>query len=96
MVKDKFDIFGDAGTRASKGAKGGQQTTAKTYYEWLERQPKFFQQDVLGKAKTELFRKGGLSSEKFRKLTSDKFGQPLTLDEIKAKDADAWREAGLD
>lgn len=96
VIKDKFDIFGDSGTRASKGAKGGQQTNAKGYYGWLERQPKWFQQDVLGKAQTELFRKGNLTNEQFRKLTSNKFGEPLTLDQIKAKDPDAWRDAGLD
>lgn len=95
-IKDKFDIFGDTGTRASKGAKGGQQTNANNYYEWLELQPKWFQQDVLGKSKTEIFRKGGLSTEEFRKTTSNKFGQPLTLDEIKAKDAEAWEKAGLE
>lgn len=96
QIKDKFDIFGTDTTRASKGAKGGQQTNAKTYYEWLGRQPKTFQQEVLGKAQTELFRKGGLTNEEFRKLTSNKFGQALTLDEIKAKDATAWGNAGLD
>lgn len=95
-IKDKFDIFGDDGTRASKGAKGGQQTNAKTYYEWLGRQPKTFQQEVLGKAQTELFRKGGLTNEEFRKLTSNKMGQALTLEEIKAKDAEAWDNAGLE
>lgn len=94
-LKDKFDIFGDSGTRASKGAKGGQQTTAKDYYEWLARQPKTFQQEVLGKAQTELFRKGGLSTDKFRKLVNNKFGQPLTLQEIQAKDPQAWEQAGL-
>jgi len=51
---------------------------------------------LLGKSQAQLFRKGGLSAEQFRKLTSSKFGQPLTLQEIKAKDADAWRDANLD
>ena len=96
VVKDKFDIFGDAGTRASKGADGGKQVRNQSYYDWLSTQPKFFQEEVLGKSQAQLFRKGGLSAEQFRKLTSSKFGQPLTLQEIKAKDADAWRDANLD
>jgi len=96
VLKKKFDIFGDSGTRASKGSKGGQQTNASDYYDWLGRQSKPFQQQVLGKAKTDLFRKGGLSAKEFRKLTSDSMGEPLTLDQIQALDPIAWDRAGLD
>jgi len=95
QLKNKFDIFGSSGTRASKGAKGGQQTTANNYYEWLAKQPKWFQEEVLGKTRTELFRKGGLTADQFRRATSDKFGEALDLEAIKRKQPDAWREAGL-
>lgn len=51
-----------------------------TYNEWLKRQPKAFQDDVLGSARGELFRKG---------MTLDKFvdadGRQYSLAELKAQ-----------
>jgi SPP1 gp7 family putative phage head morphogenesis protein len=51
-----------------------------TYEEWLRRQPKEFQDDVLGPARGALFREG---------MTLDKFvdgnGKRLTLDQLKAE-----------
>ena len=88
--------FSTKGTRASSGANGGQQVADMPYYDWLATQPKWFQQEVLGKAKTELFRNGGLSTDEFAKLTSNNFGEPLTLAQIKQKDAQAWSNAGLE
>ncbi len=96
VVNPKFTLPVGKGTRASSGASGGKQVQDQDYYTWLGTQPKWFQQEVLGKAKTELFRKGGLSADEFRKLTSDNFGNPLTLDEIRVKDAQAWANAGLE
>lgn len=96
VLKKKFDIFKGEGTRASKGASGGKQVKNQTYYEWLQTQPKFFQQEVLGKTQTELFRKGGLTTDQFRKLVNDRMGEPLNLEEIKRKNATAWETAGLD
>ena len=96
-IKSEFSILGKQATktRASKAAAGGGTTKKSPYYEWLETQPKWFQEETLGTSKTELFRKGGLSADEFRRLTSDRFGEPLTLDEIRAKNPDAWRDAGL-
>jgi SPP1 gp7 family putative phage head morphogenesis protein len=57
----------------------GQAASNVTYDEWLRRQPKAFQEDVLGIGKAELFRQG---------LTLDKFiderGKEYTLDQLRA------------
>ena len=95
-LKKRFDLFGDNGTRAQKGAYTTGQTKDKGYLTWLDGQPKWFQQDVLGKAQTELFRKGGLSPTQFNKLVNSAQGKPLTLKQIEAKDAQAWEKAGLE
>jgi SPP1 gp7 family putative phage head morphogenesis protein len=97
IIKKEFSILPRGeGTRASVGASGGKQVKVTPYYDWLQTQPKWFQQEALGKSRAELFRNGGLSSNEFRKITANKFGEPLTLEEIEAKAPDAWRDAGLD
>jgi hypothetical protein len=56
------------------------------YNDWLKKQSKSFQVDVLGETKTDLFRKGGLTMDKF---VNNK-GQELTLDQLKTKYPTAW------
>ncbi len=94
-LKKKYD-FDIKSTRAQKGAYGSGQTKEKGYLTWLDSQPKWFQEDVLGKAQTKLFREGGLSPTQFNKLVNSAQGKPLTLAQIKAKDQQAWDMAGLD
>lgn len=78
LIKQDLD-----GTRASID---GQVSADLTYNDWLKRQTKAFQVDVLGKQKAELFRKGGLTMNQF---VNDK-GQELTLDQLQAKYPTAW------
>lgn len=90
-----IDLLQDT-TRASKGAKGGEQVPAKeTYYQWLQRQPASFQEDALGKARAQLFRKGGLGAEEFARLALDKNFQPLTLEQMRKKNPAAFKRAGI-
>lgn len=56
-------------------------TRAPTYGDWLSKQNKGFQEQVLGKKRTELFRKGELEFNQF--FTSD--GRQLTLLELEQK-----------
>ena len=56
------------------------------YNDWLKKQSKSFQIDALGETKADLFRKGGLSVDKF---VNNK-GQALTLDQLKSKYPTAW------
>jgi len=71
------------GKRASQD---GQVSADLNYNDWLKKQSKSFQNDVLGKTKAELFRKGGLTMDKF----INNRGQELTLDQLKVKYPTAW------
>ena len=62
-----------------------------SYQEWLSRQSRVFQDDVLGKTKGRLFRKGGLKLDKF----VNRRGDALRLDQLARTEADAFRAAGL-
>jgi len=77
-----------AGTRASMD---GQVPAETTYGEWLARQPKEFQDDVLGVTKARLFRDGGLSMDRF----IDRSGHEYTLDELRRREAEAFEKAGI-
>ena len=70
------------GTRASMN---GQVPADLTYGDWLRRQPKAVQEDVLGKTKAKLFR-GGLPIERF----VDRKGEEYTLDELKRRERELW------
>jgi len=63
----------------------------ENYDAWLRKQPRGFQDDVLGKAKAKLFRDGGLTLDRF--IT--RAGDELTLDELREREAGAWEKAGL-
>jgi len=95
-VKPSLSIFAGNEERVSIGADGPEVVKASKYYTWLKTQPAAFQNEVLGVSKGKLFRNAGLSPDEFRKLTSNNFGKPLTLAEIKRKDAAAWGSANLD
>jgi SPP1 gp7 family putative phage head morphogenesis protein len=61
----------------------------ETYDGFLRRQSAAFQNRVLGNAKGKLFRDGGLTADRF----VDRAGNELTLDQLRAKEPAAWREA---
>ena len=62
-----------------------------TYTDWLRRQPVKVQDDILGKKKAQLFRKGGLKLDKF----IDRKGSELSLKELKRRYPGAWRRAEM-
>lgn len=62
-----------------------------TYGPWLRRQPKEFQEQVLGKKKAALFRKGELPIEKF----VDRRGNELTLAQLQQTYPEAYAKAGI-
>lgn len=83
----EFDYLKTGATRASKGADGGAQVSAKqTYYGWLKTQPAAFQDEALGKAKGKVFRNAGLTTDEFKQVAVNRFKQPLTIQQMKAKD----------
>lgn len=63
-----------------------------TYNQWLGRQSKGFQDDVLGPTKGKLFREGGLKLDKF----VDRSGAEFTLAELADQNPTAFMKAGLD
>lgn len=67
----------------------------RSYYSWLETQPRDFIESVLGKKRSALFLKGGLSAKRFAELQLDKKFEPLTLEEIKKTVPEAFTRAGL-
>lgn len=76
------------GTRASLD---GQVPASTTYGEWLKGRPADEQDDILGKAKGALFRRGGLTLDKF--VARD--GSELNLQQLRAKYAQAFEKAGV-
>lgn len=82
--------------RPSKGDEGREPVGAtSTYYGWLKRQNAAFQDQAIGPTRGKLLRNGGLTSEEFRRLSVDQRYQPLNLDEMRARDPEAFEEAGL-
>ena len=63
-----------------------------TYGDFLKRQPVVFQDEVLGKTKGRLFRKGGLELNQF----VDRAGNELTLAQLADTKPQAFIKAGLD
>lgn len=87
-TKGAFDDFARGRTRELIG-----RAPAKVDYQtWLGRQSKTFQDDVLGKAKGRLFRRGKLPLDRF----VDENDLEKTLTELARSDADAFIAAGLD
>ena len=62
-----------------------------TYAQWLKKQSAARQDQVLGATRGALFRRGGLEMDRFY---SDK-GQFLSLEALRARDAGAFRKAGV-
>lgn len=76
------------GTRASMD---GQVSASQTYSKWLRGRGQDFQDEVLGKTKAELFRKGGLELDKF----IDASGHSYTLKELRRRQPKAFADAGV-
>lgn len=70
----------EPGTRASMD---GQVPATETYDSWLRKQPRAFQDEVLGKARAKLFREGGLTLDKF----VDDYGKQYSLAELARQEA---------
>ncbi len=86
--KGRFDEFSRTRVRELTG-----RVDAKvTYGQWLTRQSREFQDDVLGRTRGRLFRRGELSLDKF----VNRRGDQISLEELASREASAFRAAGLD
>jgi len=79
----------DAGTRASMD---GQVPEDLSYGAWLQKQPAWRQDEILGPSRGQLMRSGGLAFDSF--YTNR--GELLSLDQLRAREAAAFKRAGLD
>lgn len=66
-----------------------------TYYDWIKTQPKSFQEDAIGIKFSKLLRDGNLTSDEFSKFSLDKNFEPLTLEEMRRKRPNVFKDAGL-
>ena len=96
VLDEKYDFLDKGATRASKGASGGKQVDAKeTYYSWLKGQPKAFQEEAIGVAKSKLLRDGGLTAEQFAKQSLNRNFEALSLKDWRAKNPVLFENAGF-
>lgn len=70
----------------------GRVPSTTNYNDWLSRQPAAFQDEVLGKTKGALFRRGGLTLDQY----VDRNGNELTLVQLRSKYPDAFDKANID
>lgn len=91
-LNGRYAFLKESGTRPTVGSDGVEQVSSKeTYYQFLKRQPSEWQDEAFGGGKIgadmgKAFRNSGLTNEEFSKLAVDSFGNPLTLQEMAAKD----------
>lgn len=85
--KGSFDRFARQRSRELTG----QLPAKESYQDWLSRQTKDFQSDVLGAKRAKLFRQGKLKLDRF----TDAKGRELTLDQLRQRYPKQWRKSGL-
>jgi len=69
---------------AVRASLSGQVPASTTYGPWLKRQPRSFQDEVLGPAKADLFRRGHVPIRRF----TDHVNRPLTVAELQRLERD--------
>jgi hypothetical protein len=91
VLKSAEQMRLDGMTEGTRASMNGQVPADLTYADWLKDQPAHVQDDVLGVIRARLYRKGKLPITRF---TNNK-GQLYTLDELRSRDAEAFKLAGL-
>lgn len=91
-LDDRFKFLAEGATRSSKD---GYINADTSYYTWLKGQSAAFQDEALGPTRAQLFRKGGLTSDRFAELNLDRNFKPLTLDEMRRLEPLAFERAGI-
>lgn len=87
-TKTAYDQFARRRIRELTGQVPGK----TTYQQWLTRQSAAFQDEVLGPTRARLFRKGGLTLDRF----VNRAGDEIPISQLAKAHADAFRAAGLD
>lgn len=92
VLSDELDWLREGEQRSSEF---GQVDSKQTYYEWLQKQPASYQDSVLGPTRGKLFRNGGLTPEEFARLNLSRTFEPLTLNQMRKLEPEAFKRAGL-
>lgn len=82
IVKPEYDLGAGLSTKRPAIGPNGEVTqvdSKTTYSQWLKRQPEAFQDEILGRSKADLFRRGKVPLDKF----VDENGRELTLAELR-------------
>ena len=93
ILDERFAFLKEGATQSSVT---GPVDADETYYSWLKKQPKAFQEQAIGITNTKLLRDGGLSAERFAQLRLDKNFAPLTLAEMQKLEPLAFTKAGIE
>ncbi len=86
-----IDMEGDPNFASTRASLDGQVPADKSYATWVKQQSAERQNEILGETRGKLMRDGGLS---LQDMYSQK-GSYLTLEELRAKSASAFKKAGL-
>ena len=96
VLSEKFSFLDKGATRASKGDSGGKQVNAnETYYSWLKKQDKAFQNKAIGPTRAKLLNNGGISSEEFSKLSLNRNFEPMSLKGMQKSQPEVFINAGV-
>lgn len=82
--------YPDLSEDRTRAAKEGPEKATKTYYEWLSEQSNEHQDKVLGPTLAKVFRDKDMTVEKFQRLNIGRNFQPLTIEEMKAKNPELF------
>ena len=88
----EFDFLEEGATRSSAD---GYVDANTTYYDWLKKQSPEDIKEVLGKTRADLFRNGGMTAKEFEQYNMGRNFEPLTLEQMYAKDPTPFRTAGV-
>lgn len=96
-LDSRFDILDEGATRSARNPDGKvvEAPAKETYYEWLKRQPKGFQDEAIGPKRGKLLREGGISAKRFSELNLGRDFEPRTLDEMRKLEPLAFEKAGM-
>lgn len=92
VLDKKYNFLKTGGTRSGEL---GPVKNDETYYSWLKKQDKQFQETAIGQSRAALLRNGGLTSERFSQLNLDRNFEPLTLAEMRKLEPKAFERAGI-
>lgn len=96
VLDSRFAVLDKDATRFSRGPEGVERVDAsETYYSWLKRQPKAFQESAIGPTRTQLLRNGGITAERFAEIGIGRNFEPLSLAEMRKLEPVAFERAGL-